>query len=57
MARRSLLLPCGRRKDAKERKSGFGGEQEGNKAFYNGGEKQLSWKEAKKHKCLEIVDN
>jgi len=30
------LLPCERREDAKERKSGFGGEKEGNKAFYNG---------------------
>jgi len=57
MAWRRLLLPCGRREDAKERTSGFGGEQEGNKTFYNGGEKQLFWKEAKKHKCLEIVDN
>jgi len=42
--------------NTKERNSGFGGEQEGNKTFYSG-ERQLSWKEAKKHKCLEIMDN
>jgi len=34
---KELLLPCERREDAKKRKSGFGREQKGNKAFYNSG--------------------